>query len=111
LIISPLLSKVHFPVFMLLIATMFWFLDKSIDIPFHLAPTPAQRGQTTLIKKYAHQYQDYTYYFDAIHPSLVLDIDWFDPAQHRYTPQLFTGEPIPKKSVVLWDDWFSKDEF
>lgn len=110
LVVSPLSSKLHFPIFGILIAMMAWYLDKSIDIPYHLAPTPAQRGQTALIEKYAPQYPDYTYYFDAIHPGLALDIDWFDPAQHRYTPQLFTGEPIPKKSVVLWDDWFSKDE-
>ncbi len=103
-------TTIHLPLIGLLVATMFFYLDKKIDLHFHLAPTSSQKGQNELIEKYASQYEGYMYYFDAIHPSLALDLDWFDPNKHRYTPQLFTGEPIPSKSLVLWDDWFSLDE-
>ena len=103
-------KRFKWPFIGLLLVLMAWYLDKSLDINFHLAPTPAQDGQSQLLEKYAKNYPDHTYYFDAIHPALAADLDWFDPMQHRFTPQLFTGEPIPKKSMVLWDDWFSKDE-
>lgn len=91
--------------------SLFYYLDKGIDINFHLAPASHQKGQRVLIEKYAAQYPDYIYYVDALHPALVLDIDWFDVTQHRHTPQLFTGEPIPAKSLVLWDDWFAAYEY
>jgi len=111
LVMQPIRSsKIQLGIIGLVVAAMFWYLDKKLDIHFHLAPTSSQKGQNELIRKYAHKYPNYTYYFDAIHPSLALDLDWFDPRVHRFTPQLFTGEPIPSKSLVLWDDWFSKDE-
>jgi len=102
--------KLQWAVAIVAVGTMFWYLKKHINIDYHLAPTSSQKGQNILLQKYAAQYKDYTYYFDAIHPALALDLDWFDPKVHRFTPQLFTGEPIPSKSIVLWDDWFSKDE-
>lgn len=66
-----------------------------------------QKTQFRAAEKYAGKYTGYTWYFDAIYPALCFEVDWFDPMEHRRTPGLFTGEPIPTKSVILWDDWFS----
>lgn len=94
----------------LLIITLFLYLNKKVKYAFHYYQNAAQEGQNQLVAKYIADYPQYTYYFDAIHLALPLEADWFDPAIHRTTPQLFTGEPIPAKSLIFWDNVFTGRE-
>ena len=94
----------------ILIVVLFLYFNKKIDYQFHFFQNSAQEGQNQLVEKHLSDYPNYTYYFDAIHLALPLEADWFDPTVHRTTPQLFTGEPIPDKSLVFWDHIFSGNE-
>lgn len=86
------------------------FLFFRLSYNNHLMLNDAQMCQTTLAEKYSEKYKNYTHFFDAIHPALAFDVDWFQPSEHRMTGQLFSGEPIPEKSIAVWDSWFSKSE-
>ena len=94
----------------LLIITLFFYYHKKINYKFHFFQNAAQEGQNQLVEKHLSNYPSYTYFFDAIHLALPLEADWFDPNIHRTTPQLFTGEPIPNKSLIFWDNIFSGRE-
>jgi hypothetical protein len=65
------------------------------------------KDQLELGKQYAERYKGYTFYFDAMVPALAFDVDLYDPKQYRKTRQLLTGDPIPEKSVVVWDFRYS----
>jgi len=56
------------------------------------------------------RYHGYKYYFDAPYLSLTLKADIFDPSQKEHTDRLFQGKPVPDKSLVIWDDWYSPKE-
>ncbi len=58
-------------------------------------------------KKFGERYRGYTHYFDAIVPALSFPVDFFNPDQRRPTRSLLSGEPIPEKSVVIWDFRYS----
>lgn len=94
----------------ILVVLLFLYLHKKIDYRFHYFQNAAQEGQNQLVAKYKSTYSDYTYFFDAIHLALALEADCFDPSIHRKNPQLFTGEPIPAKSLIFWDDVFTGRE-
>lgn len=65
------------------------------------------KDQMGLGEKYAERYKGYTFYFDAMVPALAFDVDLYDPRQYRKTKELLTGNPIPPKSVVVWDFRYS----
>jgi hypothetical protein len=50
------------------------------------------------------------YYVDAINYCHTANIDVFDENVRRSTKGIFTNEPIPKNTVVIWDDLFSAFE-
>jgi len=103
-------AKAKFPFLIALVFTLFIYLHKKLIYNFHFFQNAAQEGQNQLWEEYGEQYKDYTYYFDAIHLALALDVDWFDPAVHRTVPQIFTGEPLPAKSLIIWDNVFTEAE-
>ena len=94
-----------------IVAAMAIFLFLRLNYKRDLNLKEIQIGQTNLANKYADQYKDYTLYFDAPHIALAFDKDRFDSRESRYTPQILTGEPIAKKSIVIWDSWFSKTDY
>lgn len=87
-----------------------FFSLKKVDSEYHLGLKSIQKTQKRLAEKYGDQYEDYTFYFDAIYPAVVLDKNWFDAREHRVNRQFFTLEPIPAKAVAIWDSWFSPFE-
>ncbi len=89
---------------------MLVFLFLKLDYQRDLELKPIQRGQKQLQEKYGERYKGYTHHFDAIYPAVVFDTDWFDAMSHRENGQLFSGEPIPSKSIAIWDSWFSVQE-
>ena len=94
-----------------LIATMFVFLFLKLNYERDLEPKEIQVGQTILAEKYAEKYRDYTLFFDAPHIALEFDKDRFSAKEARHTPQIFTGEPLPEKSIIIWDSWFSRVDY
>lgn len=66
-----------------------------------------QLAYQKLAQKHRAALAGHTIYVDAIYPAVTLDIDLFDPQQRRHTPRLFTGEPVPGKSAVIWDYRYS----
>jgi len=90
------------------VTAMVVFLFLRLNYSRYLCQKEIQIGQTQLAEKYKEKYKDYTLYFDAPHLALVFDKDRFDAQQSRYTAQVLSGEPLAKKSIVIWDSWFSK---
>ena len=86
------------------------FLFLKLDYQRDLQLKPIQQGQKQLQEKYGDRYKGYTHHFDAIYPAVAFDTDWFDALAHRENGQLFSGEPIPSKSIAIWDSWFSVQE-
>jgi len=104
-------EKYKFPFLVLIIGLQFFYLHKKLIYKFHFFQNAAQKGQNELWEEYGEQYKDYTYYFDAIHLALALEVDWFDPSVHRTVRQIFTGEPLPAKTLVIWDNVFTQNEW
>jgi hypothetical protein len=45
-------------------------------------------------------------YFSHPYISLALNIDYFDPTQHREMQHVFSDE-IPSETIIIWDEWYS----
>ena len=87
------------------------FLILRLNYKRDLSLKEIQTGQSNLADKYAVEYEDYTVYYDAPHIAMAFHKDRFDSRKSRYTPQVLSGEPIPEKSIVIWDSWFSKTDY
>ena len=46
------------------------------------------------------------YYLEAYAAAIPLGLDVFDEYHTRSAYRLYTGEPVPPNSIILYDDWF-----
>lgn len=69
-----------------------------------------QRAQTEMAKYLSNRFEGYKYYFDAPYVGMLMNVDVFNSNVKEYTSELFTGSPIPEKSLIIWDDWYSPVE-
>lgn len=67
----------------------------------------AQHAFDKISQFVGNRYPQHTFYFDAIYGVMSLPKNFYDPMQYRPTTALYDGSPIPEKSLVIWDDWFS----
>lgn len=83
----------------------------SLNYAMHFDLKADQKAQNELANFVKQQYgAGYKYYFDMPHLSLALHTDPFDDQQKQMTAALFTGAPLPDKTLVIWDDWYSPVE-
>lgn len=83
-------------------------LNGNFSKSWHLDLTHGQRAFKMAKEELWPQYEDYTLYYDAIYPAMLFEHDWFSPQNHRMIKQVLSGEPVPQKSLVLWDNVFAK---
>lgn len=51
-----------------------------------------------------------TCYYEMVYVAQAFDVDFFDRYQSREVYRLFSGEPVPTGSLVIWDDKFMPNE-
>lgn len=103
----PILSQIVLAIIMLLVIL---FPFHSLKWNTHFLLRGEQLAQKQLADYVLTRYQGYKYYFDAPYLSMVLHADVFDPEQKEHTDRLFQDKPIPDKSLVIWDDWYSPED-
>ena len=97
---KPVVLRLIIPLLLLL------FLWKQPHLKSQFDINVTQSLQKEIIEKHLSNYSNYTWYLDAPYAALKAKVDWFDPQQKREARQLFTGEPLPPKAVVLWEDHY-----
>jgi hypothetical protein len=50
------------------------------------------------------------FYYSAVDAALSFDLDYYDRFQSREAYRLYTGEPVPNGSLVIWEDKFMPQE-
>jgi hypothetical protein len=83
-------------------------LNGNFSKSWHLDLTHGQRAFKMAKDALWPQYEDYTLYYDAIYPAMLFEHDWFEPENHRMIKQVLSGEPVPEKSLVFWDNVFAE---
>jgi hypothetical protein len=94
--------------FVVLIPLSILSLNGNFSKSWHLDLTHGQRAFKQVKDQLWPAYEDYVLYYDAIYPAMLFEQDWFEPGEHRMIKQVLSGEPVPKNSLVLWDNTFAK---
>lgn len=73
----------------------------------HLLLRADQVAQMEMANYIGNRFEGYKYYFDAPFIAMALNVDMFDQDKKEFTAELFKNKPIPDKSLIIWDDWYS----
>ncbi|HEX8332063.1 MAG TPA: hypothetical protein VF622_05540 [Segetibacter sp.] len=52
-------------------------------------------------------YRKYTFYYEAVYLSEILNIDWFNSTKRKRLLDAFTANEFKSGDFVIWDDWFA----
>lgn len=58
------------------------------------------------VRAHYPDWRSYTTYLESPHYAIYQGLDYLSPKDRRSTGQMLSGEPIPKKSFVIWEDFF-----
>ena len=84
--------------------------DWSYDFHLH-ADQICDRDATNAIKMHYPDYKQYHLFFEATYIGELLDVDIFDPGKVKNHDQLQTGQDYPSRSIIVWDDWYSDQQY
>jgi hypothetical protein len=81
-----------------------YYVKKNLDWRIDFSLLPSQITELAASKKYKHKLNEgYSLYSEAMYIDMIFDINPFDDPRHRSFIQLLKGEPVPEKSLLVWD--------
>ncbi len=66
----------------------------------------AQNELAAWVKQTYPDYANYRWYYETIHLSTVLGIDWFNQEKRRRLLDSFVKNEFQPGDFIVWDDWF-----
>ena len=75
------------------------------DFSLNAAEISLAKASAAILEKFPDQ-QNNVYYLEAYAAALPLDLDIFNGYRCRQAWRLYSGEPVPPNSIVIYDDWF-----
>ena len=90
---------------LILVAIAFKFLDMNLDWRVDFNLHPSQMTEYEAAEKYRNKVskEGYSLYSEAMYIDMVFGINPFDNPQHRSFHQIIKREPVPIKSLLVWD--------
>jgi hypothetical protein len=99
----PKIKSQYLYLMMLVLAIHFLRINLDWRTDFNLLPS--QLTELEASKKYKNKLHNegYTLYSEAMYIDMIFGINPFDDPRHRSFLQLLHGEPVPEKSLLVWD--------
>lgn len=96
-------------VLVLMLAGLAWsfFGRLSWDADFGLSAAQRSfiKASETILQKFPNKSEN-IYYLEAYSAAVPLGLDVFDDYHTREAWRLYSGEPVPPNSIIVYDDWF-----
>lgn len=67
----------------------------------------AQKAMKSLYEEHAESLEDHTIIADSPYAAFVTGVNYYDPSQFRRIKSIYSGDPLPAKGVVFWEDMFA----
>lgn len=99
------ISYVRSVIVLLSLIFLYKNLDWQIDFNLH----PSQRTQFEAAAKYKNKVQNegYSLYSEGMYIDMIFGINPFDDPRHRSFHQILKREPVPEKSLLVWESIFA----
>jgi hypothetical protein len=107
--VASLSAKAARPLLALFVAMLLWSFFGRLRWAQDFGPTSWQRSFDSMALKVKEKYPDLQkniYYLEANAAALPLELDIMDRYRTREAWRLYSGEPAPANSLVVYDDWF-----
>lgn len=103
----PTLKTAYLHGFLVVIAAVFLHRNLNWRIDFNLHPS--QLTEYAAAEKYRDKVQkeNYALYSEAMYIDMVFGINPFDDPRHRSFHQIQKREPVPEKSLLVWESIFA----
>jgi hypothetical protein len=103
----PRFKTIYLHGLIVLLALVFLRRNLSWQIDFNLHPS--QLTQKAAAEKYRDKVlkEGYSLYSEAMFIDMVFGINPFDDPRHRSFHQIQKGEPVPEKSLLVWEPIFA----
>lgn len=82
-------------------------LVRSLKFRNSLGLNDIQLAMNEVYRQNADSLAGYAIISDSPYAAFLAKADYFDPRQFRRIKSIHSGEPLPEKSAVFWEDWFS----
>lgn len=82
-------------------------LVRSLKFRNSLGLNDIQLAMNEVYRQNADSLAGYAIISDSPYAAFLTKTDYFDPKQFRRIKSIYSGEPLPEKSAVFWEDWFS----
>jgi hypothetical protein len=94
---------------LVIVAIAFKVLDMNLDWKTDFNLHPSQMMQLAAAEKYRDKVlkDNYALYSEAMYIDMVFGINPFDDPRHRSFHQIMKHEPVPEKSLLIWDPIFA----
>jgi hypothetical protein len=94
---------------LLVVALAIKFLDLNLDTQIDFGLHPSQITQTAAAQKYRDKVlkDGYALYSEAMYIDMEFGINPFDDPRHRSFHQIIKREPVPEKSLLVWEPIFA----
>jgi len=106
---SMLHRRAEMVALVLFLAGLAWsfFGRLSWDEDFRLsaAQRSLYKASEAILQKFPDKAEN-VYYLEAYAAAIPLGLDVFDERHTREAYRLYSGEPVPPNSIVIYDDWF-----
>ncbi len=93
----------------LFLAGLAWSFFGRLSWEVDFSPNAAQRSlgkaADAIVDKFPNRAEN-VYYLEAYAAALPLELDIFDRYHTREIWRLYSGEPVPPNSIVVYDQWF-----
>jgi hypothetical protein len=108
--VGKISTKVHVVyVHLIIVALAIKFLDLNLDWRVDFNLHPSQSTQYEAAQKYRDKIlkEGYALYSEAMYIDMVFGINPFDDPRHRSFHQIIKREPVPEKSLLVWEPIFA----
>ncbi len=105
--VLPKLQKKYVLGLFVLFCVIFLYRNLNWQIDFNLHPS--QLTQFEAAKKYKDKIQKegYSLYSEGMYIDMIFGINPFDDPRHRSFHQILKHEPVPEKSLLVWESIFA----
>lgn len=79
------------------------------DFRLNAAQRSLYSAAEAILKQFPNKSEN-IYYIESYAAAIPLGLDIFDNYHAREAQRLYSGEPVPPNSIVLYDDWFFEHE-
>ena len=92
-------------IFFILISSI--LVLKEIKFRNSLGINDIQLAMKEVYENHSETIKDHTIISDSPYAAYLTNVNYYDPKQFRRIKSIYTGEPLPAKTVIFWDDWFA----